>query len=389
MKYSKLILKPGRDKAIRNRHHWIFSGAVQKFPECQDGELVEVRSATNEMLGTAYWNNHSSIIGRMVSFGNENAEDAVREHIMKALELREQLFDENTNGFRLINSEGDLLPGLVVDQYDEALVVQISTLGMEHLKPLVMETLKKALKPKAILERSNLPSRKEEGMPPFEGLLAGEDIREIEIVENNLKFQVSFENTQKTGFFLDQREMRSLVKTLAKDKNVLNCFSFTGGFSVYALAGGAKNVVSVDTSKDALELAKKNVELNGFKVSKEDFVEADVFEYLRKDPLNYDLVILDPPAFAKHKSELMRASRGYKDINMVAMKKMPAGSMLLTSSCSYSVDEKLFQQIIFAAAKDAGRNVQIIGRHRLAPDHPINVYHPEGEYLKSLLLWVE
>lgn len=387
---QSVILKPGKDKPIRNRHHWIFSGAINRMPNFTDGDILPVESANNEFLGYAYFNHKTSISGRMLSFDKTSAEEALTQNIDKAAAFRKKIFNRKiTNAYRLINSDGDKIPGLVIDVYDDVVVLQITTLGIERLKPLIVEYIKKTLKPKTIYEKSNLPSRAEEGLQNQEGLLFGEDVDEVEIMENKIKFIVSIKNGQKTGFFLDQREMRNWVKELSEGKKVLNCFGYTGGFSLYAMKGGATTVDTVDISAEAINLAKKNTSLNKIKIDKHGFIAEDVFQFLRKKPLEYDLIILDPPAFTKCKTDVIQACRGYKDINRLAMKKIPSGSFLLTSSCSYHVDEKLFQTVVFQAAAEAGRSVRIIGRHHLAPDHPINIFHPEGEYLKSLLLFID
>ena len=387
---QSVILKLDKDKPIRNHHHWIFSGAIKNAPNYTDGDILPVETAGGEFLGYAYFNHKTSISGRMLSFDQTSAEEALKQNIDRAIAFRAKIFDRKiTNAYRLINSEGDQIPGLIVDIYNDVLVLQIATLGIERLKPLIVEHLKKILNLKTIYEKSNLSSRGEEGLSNQEGLLYGEDVDEIEIIENKIKFIVSIKNGQKTGFFLDQREMRAWVKKLSEGKKVLNCFGYTGGFSLYAMKGSATTVDTVDISADAINLAKKNASLNKIDIKKHGWIVEDVFKFLREKPLEYDLIILDPPAFTKRKTDIVQACRGYKDINRLAMKKIPSGSLLLTSSCSYHVDEKLFQTVIFQAAQEAGRNVRIIGRHRLAPDHPINIFHPEGEYLKSLLLFIE
>lgn len=387
---KKLILRPGREKAIKNFHHWIFSGAIRNIDNYEDGEILSVFSASGEKLGSAYCNHQTSITGRMLSFGDNDPLEQIRQNIKSAIEMRQKFFQEKTtNCFRVINSEGDMIPGLIVDKYKDVLVIQIATKGIDDLKDYIVECLVAELKPKAIYEKSDLPSRREEGLQMSEGYLYGEVKGEIQVIENDLKFGIDLENSQKTGFFLDQREMRVLVGQMSKGKKVLNCFSYTGGFSLYAVEGGAKQVDSVDISGEAIETAKNNFELNGFDVKKNNFFAEDVFQFLRENDLNYDLIILDPPAFAKKKGDVIKACRGYKDINRLALTKMPAGSILITSSCSYHVDEKLFQTVVFQAASEAKRIVRIIGRHHLAPDHPINIFHPEGEYLKSLVLYVE
>lgn len=383
-----VILRPGKDKAIRQRHHWIFSGAIASIPEGEDGSLWPVYSAEGHLLGTGYFNRNLSLIGRMVSFDATPPLEAMREHLEQAIQLRRALFDDAlTNAYRLVNGEGDLLPGLIVDRYGPVLVIQISTLGMERLRDFIVEQLQKMLHPKTIYEKSHMTSRREEGLADFQGIVFGEEVKNLEIRENGLRFTVSILEGQKTGFFLDHREMRALTREYAKGKRVLNCFAYTGGFSVYAASGGARQVDTVDVSGHAMELARRNMALNGFHDQK--FFTADVFDFLREKELPYDFVILDPPAFAKHQRDKISACRGYKDINRLAMQKMPKHSLLLTSSCSYHVDSELFQKVVFQSAVEAGRVVRILGRHRLAADHPINLCHPEGDYLKSLLLYVE
>ena len=260
---------------------------------------------------------------------------------------------------------------------------------MERLRPWLIEYLTERLKPRAIYEKSALPSRKEEGLGPVQGMVFGPPVDEVEVKENGLRFLVSLVEGQKTGFFIDHREMREKVRSLAAGKRVLNCFGYTGAFSVYALAGGAEKVDTVDISDKAIAMAKKNIALNNFPESKAGFQVADAFQFLRENDLNYNLMILDPPAFAKRKSEVIQACRGYKDLNRVAIQKMPAKSLLLTASCSYHVDESLFQKVIFQASREANRTVRILSHHHMAADHPVNICHPEGDYLKSLLLYIE
>lgn len=381
--FKKAKLKAGKEKPLLNRHHWIFSGAVAELPAHDPGEILAVESKEGTPLGFAYFNQKSSIWGRMVSFG-EDPLAAIETNICSAIALRKSLFGPETTAYRLINGEGDRLPGLIADWYAGLLVLQVSTLGMEKLKKFVLEILIRELNPEAIYEKSLLPSRKEEGLEPIERVLKG-DVKPVQVLENGLKFIVDPIQGQKTGFFLDQRNMRQYVREWSKNKRVLNCFAYTGGFSVYALAGGATQVDSVEISNEAIELAKKNCLLNGFKG---EFFDEDVFEFLRQHPLDYDLVILDPPAFAKKAKDVVAGCRGYKDINRMALQKMPRGSTLITCSCSYFVDEKLFQQVLFQAAREAKREVQIIGRHAQAQDHPVNLYHPEGNYLKSFVLYL-
>ncbi len=387
----ELILKAGKDKPVKNYHHWIFSGAVKALSDdATDGSIVQVFSSEREILGSAYVNRASGILGRMVAFGEGDPIETITDTIEKAVAFRQGLFDDkHTTAYRLVNAEGDRLPGLIVDRYGDYLAIQIATLGMEKLKPLVLETLHRLFSIKGIYEKSSLPARREEGLKDYEGPVVGNVPTTVEIKENGLTFLVDIAGGQKTGFFLDQREMRSLVRDYAKGRRLLNCFSYTGGFSVSALAGGALRATSVDISEDATKLSDENAGRNAVD-SRHQSVTADLFEYLREShPGDYDFIILDPPAFVKRKIDIVAGCRGYKDINRLALKLLPERSYLLTSSCSYFVDEKLFQQVVFQAAREADRRVRIISHHRQAPDHPINIYHPEGEYLKSLLLYVD
>ncbi|MDB6080776.1 MAG: rlmI [Chlamydiia bacterium] len=385
----KVLLKPGREKSVLAKHPWIFSGAIQELSKCDNGDVLPVYSSKGLFLGSAMISQRSQIVCRMLTFDETPHEEALRRYLKEAIYLRKQLFtDSKTTAYRIINAEGDFIPGLIVDRYADTLVIQISSIGIHRLKQLILDELIEAFKPTWIYEKSTAPSRKEEGLAPFEGTIYGTPLDTVEIMEEGLLFTVSPKTGQKTGFFLDQREMRVLVRDLAKGKKVLNCFSYTGAFSVYALAGGALSVDSIDISKDAVANATKHIQMNGFQDKEHTEYAEDVFEYLKNTPKAYDLVILDPPAFAKKKSDIMQAARGYKEINMQAMKMMPKNSYLLTCSCSYYVDETLFRQILFQAALDAKRDVRIIQRHRLAEDHPLNVYHPEGSYLKSFLCYI-
>lgn len=373
----KVVLKKGREKSLRNNHPWIFSGAILEAPKNMKGEIYEVYSAEHEKLGEGFFNSNSQLIGRMLSFGNEPAEEAVKRHLKEAIQSR--IYNSDTNAYRLVNGEGDFLPGLIIDKYDDLAVIQIGSMGMERLKPLILESLPF----NNIYEKSDSFSRKEEGLKPFEGWLKGASDPTRIIKERGIQFKIELSG-QKTGFFLDMREMRALIQSLSKGKRVLNTFSYSGGFTLSALKGDALNVTSVDISQLAIDLLNENIILNSFK-AQPSFV-ADVFEFLREKPLDYDIVVLDPPAFAKKAKDVVPACRGYKDLNRIAMKKMPKNSLLLTASCSHHVDEKLFQQVVFQASREANREVQIVEKHRLASDHPINIACPESAYLKSLLL---
>ncbi len=385
-----VVLKPGKDKPVRARHHWIFSGAVARLPEFEDGDILAVASSQGEPLGYGYFNRRCSILGRMLSFDGTPGVEAVRKSLRSAAALRRDFIDEGTTAFRLVNAEGDGLPGLTVDRYGSVLVLQVGTLGMERLKPIVLEELRRLSEAPVIYERSNQASRREEGLPEHEGLLEGELPEKVTILETGFPFLVDVVHGQKTGLFLDQRENRRLVRALAGGRRVLNCFAYTGGFSVYALRGGASRAVSVEVSEAALELARRNAGLNGFEARPEDFVKADVFEFLREKSLDdFDFIVLDPPAFAKKKGDVVQACRGYKDLNRLALSRLPAGGLLLTFSCSHFVEEDLFRTVLFQAAVESGRRVRILERHHQAFDHPLNIFHPESEYLKGFLLYVD
>lgn len=380
---SRVILKEGREKSLLQRHPWIFSGAVAKLPNIEPGEVLSVYSSSGNFLAKAYFHPDNSLSGRVLTFENEPIDMAIQKKLDEALSLRK--FDSNTTAYRLVNAEGDGLPGLIVDKYANTFVVQFSTYGMERLKPLILEKLI-ALKPDAIYEKSSSSARAQEGLNASEGILYGNDIDEVEVLENGIKFLVSLKTGQKTGLFLDQRERRKEIGQLARDKRVLNCFSYTSGFSLYALNGGAKSVDSVDSCRIACEYAQKNTELNG--LSHHTIHCEDVFTFLKREKLDYNLFILDPPAFAKKRTDIPTACLGYKTINRLVMEKAPRGSLLLTCSCSYFIDEKLFQTLLFQSAQESGRTVRILNHHAQASDHPISIFHPEGEYLKSFLLHI-
>jgi 23S rRNA (cytosine1962-C5)-methyltransferase len=389
MKNPTVILKKGKDKAVRNRHHWIFSGAVASMPDFEDGDLLAVQSSDGEFLGTAYFNRKCSIIGRMVSFGRTPAHEALAANICRAVSMREVFFNGSTNAYRLIHGEGDGIPGLVADRYKDVLVIQVSTLGMEKLKPFVLDVLGQVFPARSVYEKSHGPARREEGLPQFEGWLRGEPAETVEILESGVRFIIDIVGSQKTGFYLDQREMRGFARSLAKHRTVLNAFAYTGSFTVFALKGGALRADSVDISAPAIALARENCLLNGLESPENRFLVADVFDFIRDSSLDYDFVILDPPAFAKKKNEVVKACRGYKDIHRIVFEKIRKGSLIMTFSCSHFVDERLFQQVIFQAAAEASRSLRLLQRHRQAFDHPINIYHPESDYLKGFLLYLE
>jgi len=378
---SGIILKPGKEKSVLRRHPWIFSGAIQKAPAYSNGDILPVFSASGEQLATAYFHTENSIAGRILSFGKELPHDAIKRKLCDSLALRKQLV--TTDAYRLVNAEGDGLPGLVVDRYGDVLVMQINTAGMEKLKPFLIEALVALVHPKTIYEKSVSQSRRQEGLLDTKGVVYGAPVSEMVIHENGIPYLVSITDGQKTGFFLDQREMRKKIMELSLGKRVLNCFAYTGGFSLAALKGGASQVDSVEISQEACNLCRRQSDALHHKI-----IQADVFDFLRASPMEYDIVILDPPAFAKKRADLHTACQGYKDINRICMEKMPENSLLFTCSCSSYIDDALFQNLIFQAACEANRFVRIIGRHIQAVDHPVSIYHPEGHYLKSLWLHI-
>lgn len=390
--YPILKLKPGREPHLKNRHHAIFQTAVSQYPSCEDGSIVEVQDSTGAFLCYATLNRKAYIVGRAIAFEKRDPLEQLEQQIKNAVTLRKQFFSHSdTTAFRLVNAEGDAVPGIIADLYGSVLVLQLTTLGMDKLRPWVTEVMRKYVTCDAIYEKSAGPGRKKEGLEPVEGWIgkAGKDT--VEVMERGIKFLISLSGSQKTGLFLDQREMRSLVRSLSKGRTVLDCCSYVGGFSVSALKGGAVAADAVDYDKVAIDRAREHVKLNGAQATSFNGYAEDVFQFLRrcKLPREYDFVILDPPAFAKRSTDLDRAKHAYTDLNRLGMEVLKNGGFLLTCSCSYQVDISLFQTIIFHAAQQSKKRVRILDRHRQALDHPVNIFHPEADYLKSLLLWVD
>lgn len=391
--YPTVLIKPGYEAHLKNRHHAIFQSAVLKIPDAiADGSIVEVRSAAGEFLCYATLNKQAYICGRAIAFGQGDPLEQMRRTMEKAVAMRRMFFQtEDTTAYRLINAEGDMLPGLIADRYGDVVVVQLTTLGMDKLRDWVRDTLTEICKPKAIFEKSGGAARKKEGLENVEGWLSGNLGDTVEVKERGLTYRIGLTGSQKTGFFLDQREMRSLVRQCAAKRTVLDCCSYVGGFSLSALTGGALAADAVDYDDAALARAREHMTINGIEEKRFAAYKEDVFNFLRRKPAPrpYDFIILDPPAFAKRSSDLEPAKKAYTDMNRMALQMLPPGGLLLTCSCSYQVDAALFQTIVFHAARQARRSVRILQRHRQAFDHPINLYHPEVDYLKSLLLWVE
>ncbi|HEX8547864.1 MAG TPA: class I SAM-dependent rRNA methyltransferase [Cytophagaceae bacterium] len=392
MNYPILRLKTKRERSILLRHPWIFSGAVEESPKADDGEIIQINSFTGDVLGYGFFSNKSQIVCRMFEWGVQSRDflgvDYWYNKLGQAFEVRKRTINfDTTNAYRLVHAEGDFFPGIIIDIYNEVAVIQILTKGVERIKSQITEALNK-LGFKNLFARTKNSSHIMENIGESEWL-SGSSNSPVLIKEHNVSFHVDFLGGQKTGFFLDQRENRAMIGDFCKDKTVLNAFSFTGGFSVYALAAGAKEVHSLDISKDAVAGALENATLNNVKGIHEGITE-DCFDYLKKMPADlYDVIILDPPAFAKHARAVGNASRGYKEINMKAFQKVKKGGLVFTFSCSQNISKELFQKIIFGAAADAKKNVRIIKQFHQPDDHPINIFHPEGEYLKGLALYVE
>ena len=388
-----LQLKKGKERSINNRHPWIFSGAVAKLPNNEEGTIVLVTDFENKQLCYGFLSHKSQIVCRLFEWDNLS-EDVLSDaywvtKIKNAFLLRSTVINkETTNVYRLLHAEGDFFPGIIADVYGEVVVLQILIKGVEKLVPAVKQALIE-IGFKHIYIKAKTSSTVLEDIRTGSAWLEGGVVVPVLVKENNVLFEVDFIDGQKTGFFVDQRDNRELLRTYSKGKNVLNTFCYTGGFSVYAAAGGAIRVDSVDISKDAVALAGENMELNypGFN---HNTIAADCFDYLgeiEKD--QYDIIVLDPPAFAKSAKAVANACRGYKQINLKAFRKIKKGGLVFTYSCSQNIDKDLFQKIVFGAAADAHRNVRIIHQMHQPADHPINIYHPEGEYLKGLVLYVE
>ena len=420
---TRVVLRPKRDFSVRKRHPWVFSGAVEDVKSCASltsgedaasplmGETVEVADAGGEVLGYGSYSPASQIRVRMLSFDPKVVPDAefVEGLVASAVGRRADFFvNAYTNAMRLVNAESDGLPGVVADYYAGWVVCQFTSAGAEFWKREIAAALMKfAPGCRGVGERVDVDVRVKEGLScasltsgedaaspllkdaPF-SVLAGEEPPElVEIFEGGVKFLVDVRKGHKTGFYLDQREARKTVGALANGMDVLNCFSYTGGFGLFARAAGAASVTQVDISKDALELAKKNEALGHFCGTKMEYVEADVFQFLRKcrdAGRTFDMIVLDPPKFASVKSQVMKAARGYKDINLLAMKLLKPNGILATFSCSGAMTQELFDKVLVEASQDAGRDFQVIGRTRQGADHPVALNFPEGFYLKGVIL---
>jgi 23S rRNA (cytosine1962-C5)-methyltransferase len=388
---KKIVIKQGREKSLLRRHPWVFSGAVQSSADAVSGDIVKLVGEDGRFLAHASYSAQSQIVARALSFVETDVinEDFFRARIRQAIKRRASL-RTRTNAMRLIHAESDQLPGMIADQYGDVVVLQILTAGMEPQRDLLARLLMEEAGAKTVYERSDADVRVLEGLTARNGLIAGDVIKdEVIIVENGMQIAVDIVAGHKTGFYLDQRENRALTKSLSKDLDVLNCFCYTGTMSVAALTGGAKSVLSIDSSGPALETAKRNIALNKIDTNKAEFWEADVFAALRKlrdMGKSFDLIILDPPKFAPTAHHAEKAARAYKDINLLGLKLLREGGRLMTFSCSGGISAELFQKIIAGAALDAHVDAQIIQHLSGGADHPIALNFPEGDYLKGLLL---
>jgi 23S rRNA (cytosine1962-C5)-methyltransferase len=391
---SAIVLHEGREKSLLRRHPWVFSGAVERIDGAPvSGDTVAVQDCHGKFIAYASYNASSQITARVLSWHQDEPVDAAffRHRIDVALNMRRALFQGSVacEGMRLIHGESDGLPGLIVDQYGKVLVMQIGSAGAMRWLEVCVDILQELCNPVCIYERSDSDSRTLEGLPPSCGVLRGVLPDDVSVMEHGLRFKVDAAHGQKTGFYLDQRDNRALTETLSLDRDVLNCFCYTGGFSLYALRGKARSVLSIDASTEALQLAAQNLTQNGLDESRAQWLEADVFVALRKlrdQGRTFDMIILDPPKFAPTAAFAEKAARGYKDINLLGFKLLRPGGLLFTYSCSGGISEALFQSIVAGAALDAGVDAQIIKHLHASGDHPVLLSFPESAYLKGLLL---
>jgi 23S rRNA (cytosine1962-C5)-methyltransferase len=388
---TKLILKPGREKSLKRRHPWVFSGGIARLEgEARSGDTVAVHSGHGEFLAWAAYNPASQISARVWSWEEQEKIDAAffERRIRAAMAARVHPTIP-ADACRLVYGEADGLPGVIVDRYGDTLVAQLATAGAERWREEIADALLRVTGAARVYERSDVDVRELEGLPPRVGVLRGEEPPEtIEIGEHSVRFLVDVRHGHKTGFYLDQRTNRHIVGKLARDKEMLNCFCYTGGFSLHALAEGVRHVTSIDSSGEALAWGRRQAALNGFDLSRAAWMEADVFKALRglrDQGKSFDLIVLDPPKFAPTAAHAEKAARGYKDINLLAFKLLRPGGLLATFSCSGGIGDDLFQKIVAGAALDAGVDAQILRRLAQAPDHPVLLSFPESAYLKGLV----
>ena len=394
MSYKKVYLKAGKEESLKRFHPWVFSGAIARIEgEPEEGEVVDVYTSKKEFIACGHFQ-IGSIAVRVLTFRQEEINRDFWKHRLEvALDLRRSLNlvdNPENNTYRLVHGEGDNLPGLIVDVYGQTAVMQAHSAGMHVYRMGIAEALSEVMGDivKHIYYKSETTLPFKADLGPENGFIKGGSPENVAL-ENGLKFHVDWLKGQKTGFFVDQRENRHLLERYSKGRNVLNMFCYTGGFSFYAMRGGANLVHSVDSSAKAIDLTNQNVELNFPGDARHQVYAEDAFKYLDRMGDQYDLIILDPPAFAKHRDALRNALRGYSKLNAKAFEKIKPGGILFTFSCSQVVDKKDFRNAVFTAAAQSGRSVRILHQLTQPGDHPVNIYHPEGEYLKGLVLYVE
>lgn len=394
MSYPVIRLKKGKEDSLLRFHPWVFSGAIETLPEnLEEGDVVEVRSFDGRPLGVGHFQIGSIAVRILDQSIIDIDKNFYATRLAEALKLRKDLnlLRPDNNAFRLVHGEGDFLPGLIVDIYGSTAVMQAHSPGMHYARNVIAEALVnlQGIDIEAVYYKSETTLPYKAQLDPQNTYLIGNSETDVAL-ENGLKFHVDWLRGQKTGFFVDQRDNRELLRHFSKGKKVLNMFCYTGGFSVYALSGGAEMVHSVDSSAKAIALTQENVELNFGKTDRHEAFAQDAFKFLAEmEPGTYDLVVLDPPAFAKHRSAIRNALRGYQRLNARAMEKMPKGSVLFTFSCSQAISKEQFRLAVFSAAAQTGRRVRILHQLTQPADHPVNIYHPEGEYLKGLILYIE
>jgi len=385
-------LKPGREKSVLQYRPWIFSGAVDRVEGgVEAGDVVDILSSEGKRLGRAGFSPDSQIRARMWTWDPDETVDEVfiQRRLENAMHYRKMVvLPEEGNAYRLVHGESDGFPGLVVDRYADTLVIQFLSAGAEGKRGEIVNALREGTGIQDIYERSDVDVRKLEGLPERTGTLSGNPPEVVEIMENGIRFLVNIRTGQKTGFYLDQRRNRAVVGKYAKGRRVLNCFCYTGGFTAYSHYHGVDEILSVDSSGEAIRAAMQNMRINGFPDDPNHWLEADVFTALRKfrdQGRVFDMILLDPPKFAQTAAQAERAARGYKDINLLAFKLLSPGGLLVTFSCSGGISAELFQKIIAGAAVDARVGVRIVEKLTQAPDHPVGIHFPEGEYLKGLV----
>jgi 23S rRNA (cytosine1962-C5)-methyltransferase len=397
MPAATLLVKPGREKSLLRRHPWVFSGSVSAVQgEPSSGETVDIRDTRGRFLARAAYSPHSQIRARVWTWDEAEQVDEsfFRRRLQQSLSARQALLNPLPDGaMRLVHAESDCIPGLIVDRYARTLVIQFLSAGPEYWRDLLADLCLELTGLEYLFERSDTDARRLEGLADHNGPLRGGVPADTNIIqENGLLYQVDILHGHKTGFYLDQRLNRARVRDLSGDRDVLDCFSYTGGFTISALAGGASSVLSVDASEPALLQLEHNLALNQLPLERSETIDGDVFQLLRgfRDRgRNFDMIVLDPPKFAQSASQVQHAARGYKDINLLAFKLLRPGGLLVTFSCSGAISEDLFQKIVAGAALDAGVHAQIMERLSQSPDHPVALNFPEGAYLKGFVIRVE